>query len=62
MKENEFNSTQKALIEKARQNETIMMLCHHEYLGDHGKQPPKNWEPSDEEVLRVSERAEFNFK
>jgi len=54
------NLDNKVLIERARKNETIMMLCHHEYLGDYGKQPPENWEPSDEEVLRVAERADFN--
>jgi len=37
-----------------------MMLCQHEYLGDYGKQPPENWELSDEEVLRVAKRAGFN--
>jgi hypothetical protein len=60
MKENELYSAQKSLIEKARNNQTIMMICHHEYLGDYGKPPPENWEPSDEEVLRVAERAGFN--
>ncbi|MCL2186705.1 MAG: hypothetical protein FWB86_12770 [Treponema sp.] len=50
----------KSLIERARNDETIMGICHAEYLGDYGKQPPENWEPSDEEVLRVAERAGFN--
>ena len=57
MKEKESNQ---AFIEKARKDPTIMMLCHHEYLGDYGKPPPENWEPSDEEVLRVAERADFS--
>ena len=49
----------KSLIEKARNDPTIMDICHHEYLGDYGEPPPENWEPSDEEVLRVAERAGF---
>jgi hypothetical protein len=56
----EFNSSQKNLIEKARNDQTIMMICHHEYVGDYGKLPPEDWEPSDEEILRVAERAGFN--
>jgi hypothetical protein len=50
----------KSLIEKARNDPTIMEICHHEYLGDYGEPPPENWEPSDEEVLRVAERADFS--
>jgi len=57
MKETEFGQAQKSLIAKAREDQTIMMICHHEYLGDYGEYPPENWEPSDEEVLRVAERA-----
>jgi hypothetical protein len=57
MEEKELDSAQKSLIEKARNDQTIMMICHHEYLGDYGKFPPEDWEPSDEEVLRVAERA-----
>jgi hypothetical protein len=49
----------KKLIEKARKDKTIMEICHHEYLGDFGKYPPENWEPSDEEIWRVIERSEF---
>jgi len=54
-----YDLANKSLIEKARNDPTIMMLCQHEYLGDYGKHPPENWEPSDEEVLRVAERADF---
>jgi hypothetical protein len=43
----------KELIEKARKDKTIMEICFAEYLGDYGKNPPENWEPSDEEVWRV---------
>ncbi|MDR0320443.1 MAG: hypothetical protein LBI28_02985 [Treponema sp.] len=60
MEAKEFNSSQKKLIEKARNDQTIMMICHHEYVGDYGKLPPEDWEPSDEEVFRVAERAGFN--
>jgi hypothetical protein len=60
MKEKELDPAQKSLIEKARNDQTIMMICHHEYLGDYGKPPPEDWEPSDEEVLRVAERAGFS--
>jgi len=55
-----METNSKSLIERARNDQTIMMLCYHEYLGDSGKYPPENWEPSDEEVLRVAERAGFN--
>ena len=48
-----------SLIEKARNDPTIMEICHHEYLGDYGEPPPENWEPSDEEVLAVIERSGF---
>jgi len=60
MKEKEFSPAQKSLIEKARNDSTIMMLCQHEYLGDYGEPPPENWVPSDEEVLTVAERADFS--
>jgi hypothetical protein len=60
MKEKKFDLADKSLIEKARKDSTIMEICHHEYLGDYGKLPPEDWEPSDEEVLRVAERAGFN--
>jgi hypothetical protein len=56
----ETNSDRKSLIERARKDPTIMMLCEHEYVGDYGEPPPENWEPSDEEVLMVAERADFN--
>jgi hypothetical protein len=50
----------KTLIEKARKDSTIMEICYAEYLGDYGEQPPENWEPSDEDVLAVIERSDFN--
>jgi hypothetical protein len=60
MKEKEFNSGYKSLIEKARNDPAIMDICHHEYLGDHGEFPPEDWEPSDKEVFAVIERSGFN--
>jgi hypothetical protein len=60
MKEKEFNADDKFLIEKARKDSTIMEICHAEYLGDYGEQPPENWEPSDAEVYAVIERSGFN--
>jgi hypothetical protein len=59
MKEKELDLAQKSLIEKARNNPSIMEICFHEYLGDYGKPPPEDWEASDEEVLRVAERIDF---
>jgi hypothetical protein len=50
----------KQIIEKARKDSTIMGICHAEYLGDYGKLPPEDWEPSDKEVLAVVERSGFN--
>jgi len=57
----EKNGTQiyKSLIEKARNDPTIMMICNHEFLGDYGKFPPENWEPSEKEILTVIERSGF---
>jgi hypothetical protein len=59
MKENKHDTVYNSLIEKARNDSTIMGICHHEYLGDYGKFPPEDWEPSDEEVLAVIERSGF---
>lgn len=50
------NSDMKSLIQKARNNPTIMMICRHEYLGDFGKNAPEGWEPSDKEVWAVIDR------
>jgi len=60
MKEKEPNLAYKSLIEKARNDSSIMEICHHEYLGDYGKLPPEDWEPSDKEVFAVIERIGFN--
>jgi hypothetical protein len=60
MKENKPVPAFKSLIEKARNNPTIMMICHHEYIGDYGKLPPEDWEPSDKEVLAVIKRSGFD--
>jgi hypothetical protein len=60
MEENELNSVYKSLIEKARNDPSVMEICHHEYLGDYGKFPPEDWEPSDKEVFAVIERIDFN--
>lgn len=54
-----MNENNKALIEMARKDKTIMMLCYHEYLGDNGKTPPNDWKPSDKEILEVATRAGF---
>lgn len=61
MKENKPDPVSKSLIEKARNNPTIMEICHHEYLGDYGKSPHEDWEPSDKEVLAVIERIDFKW-
>jgi len=47
----------KTFIEKARNNQTIMEICHAEYLANYGKFPPENWQPSEEEIKRVARRA-----
>jgi hypothetical protein len=60
MKEKESDPVYKSLIEKARNDPSIMEICHHEYLGDHGKFPTEDWEPSDKEVFAVIERIGFN--
>jgi hypothetical protein len=57
-----MDNRQKEVIEKARKDETIMEICHHEYLAEYGKQPPKNWEPSDKEILEVASKAGFNIE
>ena len=54
-----MNENDKTLIEKAKKDKDIMLLCYHEYLGDNGKAPPKDWKPSDEEILEVATRAGF---
>jgi len=38
----ETNSDRKSLFERAIKDPTIMMLCEHEYVGDHGKPHPEN--------------------
>jgi len=43
----------------AKKDKTILMLCYHEYLGDNGKAPPKDWKPTDKEILEVAIRAGF---
>lgn len=52
----ESNPAYKLLVKKGRNDPTVMDICHHEYLGDYGKLPPDNWEPSDKEVFAVVER------
>jgi hypothetical protein len=59
MKEEKSDPVYRSLIEKARNDSAIMEICHHEYLGDYGKFPPEDWEPSDKEVLAVIERIDF---
>jgi len=56
MKEKETDQLYKSPIEKARNDTDIIEICHHEYLGDHGEFPPKDWEPSDKEIFAVIER------
>ena len=56
---NESDPAYKARIEKARQDPSIMAICQADYLGDHGELPPKDWQPSDEEVFEVIERIGF---
>ena len=60
MNERKSDPIFQSLIEKARNNPTIMEICHHEYLGDYGKFPPDDWEPSDKEVFAVVERIGFD--
>jgi len=57
-----MDKKEKSLIEKARKDETIMEICHTEYLSDYGKPPPEDWIPSDDEVLEVAIRAGFNLE
>ena len=59
MEEGKSELGHKARIEKARKDPSIMALCQAEYLGDNGEFPPKEWEPSDEEVFEVIERIGF---
>jgi hypothetical protein len=56
MKEKETDLLYKSIIEKARKDSDIIEICHHEYLGGHGEFPPKDWEPSDKEILAIIER------
>jgi hypothetical protein len=56
MKETNGNLDVKSLIQNARSNPNIMMICRHEYLGDFGKPAPEGWEPSDKEVWAVIDR------
>ena len=53
MKEKETDSHYKSLIEKGRNNPSVMEICHHEYLAEYGVLPSDNWVPSDEEILSV---------
>jgi len=56
MKEKEYAQSYGLRIEKARKDPEIMSICDAEYLGDNGKPPLEDWEPSDEEVWAVIER------
>ncbi|MCL2196362.1 MAG: hypothetical protein FWB77_01975 [Treponema sp.] len=51
----------KNFIERARKDGTIMILCHHEYLGDYGNHLLDNWEPSDEEVLKSIKEMDIYY-
>lgn len=51
----------KELIEKARNNEAIMGICYAEYIGDHGKEPPEDWKPTDKNILEIAIRAGLNL-
>jgi len=45
------------LLKKARRDETIINICRGEYIADFAKDPPKNWKPSDMEILDVAVRS-----
>ena len=47
---------EKSLIEKARNNPSIIDICYHEYLGDYGEPPPEGWKPSDDDIIAVIAR------
>jgi hypothetical protein len=55
----EIDAGKKALIERAKKDQSIMEICRHEYLGDYGKMTPEGWQPSDKEVLAVIERIGY---
>jgi hypothetical protein len=49
-----------SLVEKGRNDPTVMEICYHEYVGDTGKLPPEGWVPSDKEVFAVMDRIGFD--
>ena len=57
-----MDNRKKELIEKAKKDETIMGICHDEYLADYGKPPPVDWTPSDNEIFKVASIAGLNLK